>query len=175
MRQPWCWTTRSHLELILSQRLQAVYLYQTLTELCSPSRFLKKERKEIRSPAQCHIKVDAANNHKAITGVVTSFYPGAIICAEPDVRSEMLWGFSGFPLQHANYGVIPKLYLHNPRCLWYHCNTEEHRSSAHTSDSDGTVAKKFTETEAKGGPTVYFKEILQIQRNSLLIANCDAD
>lgn len=39
--QSWCWVTCSHLELIFSQRLQAVHLYQTLFELCSLYRFLE--------------------------------------------------------------------------------------------------------------------------------------
>lgn len=50
VRQSWYWVTCSHLELIFSQRLQAFYLYQTLTELCSLSRFLKKNMKRL-----CHL------------------------------------------------------------------------------------------------------------------------
>lgn len=44
VRRSWCWVTCSHLELVFSQRLQAVHLYQTLTRLCSLSHFLKKHR-----------------------------------------------------------------------------------------------------------------------------------
>ncbi len=99
------------------------------------SLLLPRKHQDIRSPAPCLIKADAANNHKAIMGVIKSLYPGALICAEPDRGAEMLWGSSGFPMQRGCYGVIPKLYPHNMGGLWYHCNTKEHRSSVHTSDS----------------------------------------
>lgn len=66
------------------------------------------------------LKTDVANTHKGITGVITLIYPGAIFCAEPDVRVEMLGGFTGVPLQQGCQ-VIPKLYLHNLRSLWNHC------------------------------------------------------
>lgn len=62
-------------------------------------------------------------------GVIKSIYPGGIICAEPDIGSEMLRGFRGFPLQYGCHGVIPKLYLHDAWCLWYHCNTKEHKKA----------------------------------------------
>lgn len=50
----------------------------------------EKRHQEIRSHAHYRIKTDAANTPKAITGVITSLYPGAIICAEPDIRLEIL-------------------------------------------------------------------------------------
>ena len=57
-------------------------------------------------------------------GIATSLYPGAVICAEPDVGSEMLRGLCSFPLQLGRYGDALKLYLDYTRRLWYHCKCQ---------------------------------------------------